>query len=290
MDFNKVVKNIPLITGSAMIVFGSASEIFYYAARYIAEGEPVWFSVVKGAALTLFLLVVSTKTNKLHYLALCSVLVTYSIFCTSAGQATQYAARYNAKQTAASLDDRTAADLETRKTEITGEIATIKKAKSEKEKERDSIPLDDRMIWTIAGYDNSGKAQYQKTESTVFRTVNEEIEKYEARLSVLESELSEIGTIRVTIRDKQDDPYYIISDITKIPASIVQYILQSLYSLFTAVMAPIGLGMILAFRAGLRESVETAEKPGTRWPPISSVRPPPTIRRCGGGGVAKYSA
>jgi hypothetical protein len=245
MKNHNLLKSIPILVGFALVIFGSISEIYYYMARFTAEGDSVLWGLTRGLILNILLLFASTKTKKWYYVALSVILIAFSIFCTSAGQAAIYAERYNAKQSTIANTDKLSTDQEKRKSELENELSDTKDSKRKKEIERDNIPADKRTIWVVVGYNKDGEPNYEKKESPIFATINSEIREYTDRIIVIERELNDIGTVSVTVRAKESDPYFILSAITKIPAEIIQYIFQSLYSFFTAVMAPIGINILI---------------------------------------------
>ena len=240
-------------SGLSLVLLGAGLENYYYAIRFIAEGEIGWFAVIKGFALTLFLIFLSTKYKNKKIYALVIPLVAYSIFCTSAGQATRYAERYNARKTEQLTKVKTAGEQEEKKAGLTAEVNRIREAKAKKEKERDAVPMEKRTVWQIYGKDSEGDPIYQKVESEVFRSINAEILAYQEDLTRKESELSGIGTIDVIITEKETDPYYVLHNATRLPVDLIQYILQSAFSLFSALMAPFGINLLIGSKPGAKK-------------------------------------
>jgi len=236
-------------SGLGLVVLGAGLEIWYYAARFSAEGEALWFAFVKGASLTLFLVLLSTKYRRKAIYAIVVPLVLYSVFCTSAGQATRYAERYNARKTEQLTMAKTAEEQEERKAGLTAEVDRLREAKARKEAERDAVPMDKRTVWQIYGKDSDGDPIYQKVESEVFRTINAEILAYQEELTRKESELASIGTVSVIVTEKESDPYYVLHNATRLPVELIQYILQAAFSLFSALMAPFGINLLIAAKS-----------------------------------------
>jgi hypothetical protein len=227
-----------------LILLGSFLEIYYYTWKYTSEGESIWLSVIKGAALTILTIGLALLLRK-HwgFYILISLSIAYSIFCTSSGQATAYAGRYNSQQAVITTQQTDYERAEEERATLLSDIQSLKEQKREKEQARDDIPISSRTYWQFVGFDSEGDARYQKAESEVFKTLNEEIQSYEQQIQEAQKRLDNLEVPQVVIQEKETDSYAILHDMTGLSEVTWQYILQSMFSLFAAVMAPIGISM-----------------------------------------------
>jgi hypothetical protein len=233
-----------VLFGIFLLILGSFLEVFYYVQKYNSDGDHILLSISKGIALTLLtmafaLLIARYKKNAWFYIGIV-LSIAYSIFCTSSGQATSYASKYNKEKSVVMMSQRKSEEMEFRKESLLRDIEDLREKKKTKEDQRDSIPLQERKVWRFVGRDSEGDANYESAESEVFKTLNNEIESYENQIKEKEL-LYENLNPEIIVSEKETDSYQILSDMTGLNVVLIQYILQSMFSLFAAVMAPVGL-------------------------------------------------
>lgn len=235
-------RNIAL--GITLLILGSFLEVYYYVWKYTSEGDHILLGISKGIALTLLtmafaILIVKYKKNILFYIGIV-LSIAYSIFCTSSGQATSYASKYNKEKSSLVMKQTQSEEKVIQKEQLLKDIGDLKDKKKAKENQRDSISMQDRKSWRFVGFDSEGDANYESTESEVFKTLNEEIASYENQIKEKELLYENINP-EIIVLEKETDSYQILSNMTGLNVVLIQYILQSMFSLFAAIMAPVGI-------------------------------------------------
>lgn len=264
-------KALTISAGLVLVLGGALFEIFYYQVRFVSEGDHAVFAAIKGVGLFVLLLSSSTLRKDWRAYFLIVPLLAFSVWCTSAGQASNYAIKRNTSERTMAELTAGSAETEERRIALKTELEETRGRLSRKEDERDSYSPSERQQWSVVGKKPDGTPIYEKRESTVFSSVNAEIEAYRKRIEQLEVELKELPEPVVTTEKRKTDPFEIVADRLKIPAIVAQMISQSFFSLFSALMAPFGINLLLA--AGQVEShpkpkAKKEQEPPFDWLPL----------------------
>lgn len=214
----------------AIICVGCLLEIYYYFFRFINDGIDPWLSIVIGASLTLLLAFAVFNRKRKWAWILMIVLVTFSVFSTSAGQSFSLGVK-----------QREAKKIETSEGYQTDEIKNLISRREAIDTELQDITqqinktvvtLEDRAIWrtTLAA------AESRKTELS-----KERIE-VDNKLNTLYSENTIYGN------ENNSDNISAVVNIYDFYSGIfgwkpesIQFILHTILSVFIAIMSPIGL-------------------------------------------------
>jgi uncharacterized protein YhaN len=213
-------KYLKYLPPAVLILFGSTLEIYYYWYRFTGDGIHSVFALISGFVLTVFLIVVAQyKQTGARFLA--GILIAYSIFCTSAGQAYSLE-QVRMSQAVARAQDANAA-RERESIEKTVESLRDQWDQIESQKRGSVETLEDRFEWknTLA----IAEAE-QKNIMDDIAGYNQQLAGLYARENILPPDIYE---------------YY--EGVFEIPAWLLQVILQMLLSGFIALMAPIGVAI-----------------------------------------------
>lgn len=217
----KLLQFKPFILPVLLIIFGWILEIYYYWWRYTSDGIDSWISLISGIALTLFLSILTKfwKVNPGFFVTIGAVLIVYSVFCTSAGQSysLQLIQQENEQELAKQEDSRREADR------IDNTIKSLQERYDliESQKNEFITTFDDRYNW---------KNTLQTAEDSQIAIQNEILSYRSQKEELIDS---------VAVRPPDIYTYY--SKLFKIDNQWLQFALQTLLSLFIAVMAPVGI-------------------------------------------------
>lgn len=217
----KLLQYKPFILPVLLIIFGWVLEIYYYWWRYTSDGIDSWVSLVSGIALTLFLSILTKfwKINPKFFVTIGVFLIVYSVFCTSAGQSysLQLIQQENEREIAKLEDTRREANR------IDNTILSLQNRYDliEEQKNEFITTFDDRYSW---------KNTLQTAEDSQ-RAIQSDILNYRAQKEQL------IDSVEI----KPPDIYTYYSGLFGLDNKWLQFILQTLLSLFIAVMAPVGI-------------------------------------------------
>ncbi len=209
----------------SMITLGSFLEIWYYYWRFNNDGIAAWLAVTIGTSLTLLLaLAVVWRRHGWAWLIIVPLAI-YSIVATSAGQAFSLGIVLEA-------ESRVEVAEAVRQDEIAEVESRIELLQSEYQDIREQInvtvgSLADRGYWrtTLA------VAEARQAELRELITENQD------RLSALRRE----AVTHETVGEKSTNIYEFYRDLFGLDPGWLQFILQTVLSAFTAVMAPIGI-------------------------------------------------
>lgn len=191
-----------------LIALGSFLEIYYYQARFTADGIILPLAVIIAVALTVFLEL--SVIGRRYWIAM--PLIAYSIIATSAGQAFDLGlqTRYHR------ASDQEQAALASRIDWLDEQIDTI-----QEQIEATVSSLQDRAVW---------------------RTTLARAEELQAEYRTERTELS--GRLYELTRDRGVNVYEFYAGLTGWSAEVIQTILQFALSVFIAMMAPFGIVML----------------------------------------------
>lgn len=223
-----------------LITIGSFLEIWYYWYRFSNDGIDIWLGITIGIALTLFLALAILNRKKKGIKLLILSLIIYSVLATSAGQSFSLSIieKEETQNTIAEeyrQDD--ISDIETRIKEINTEYETIQNNINATVE-----TLHDRGTYRTA----LGKAETRLSELNIERTK-------------LRTELTELRQEAITYEDieqKKTNVYQFYYELTGIPEKWLQFILQTILSIFIAIMAPLGIITIQGIKNSVVEKTE----------------------------------
>jgi type II secretory pathway pseudopilin PulG len=232
-----------------LIIFGSFLEIWYYKFRFENDGIESWLAITIGIALTLFLALAVLKNKK----SLIIALIIYSILATSAGQSFSLSKYENV----ISKQDAYEKNYQDNITELENRI---KRLDNEYDKIQSDINnsvsnLEDRHNWR-----------------RIIREANARLDTIESERTKLQAELSRLrstATTHETIEKKSTNVYLFYNNLT---GSIIgsdwwQFIFQTILSLFIALMAPLGIIIIIAHKKRLPKKITKTIKDDDYWRP-----------------------
>lgn len=205
----------------ALILLGSSLEVWYYVSRYRSEGAGLAIAVVQGVALTLLLMGLFRLRKSRAAWLLIVPLAVYSVVNTAAGQREALVAAEVAE--VAEVNDAQIADLERQRDRKLARYAQVEALLAESVQS-----FEDAWHWRNT------------------------TERYEAELDGLDGELAaiedEILALRSPTADQGDlgDLYRFYSELTGVAPRWLQFLLQVAFSLFIAVMAPVGILLLPA--------------------------------------------
>lgn len=218
-------KNRALIFAIALIVIGSFLEIFYYKVRFEQDGIVTWLSIIIGAALTLLLtLVVYIRKKPIAWLIIIPLAI-YSILATSAGQSFSLSKLQKEEAAIETVEAYTQDEITEARERIKyldEQIIIINNQIS-----GTVITLEDRFNW-----------------KNTLAAAQEQIKNYTEERAALAEKLSSLRSTAVTHEEVETvttNIYKFYHNLTGVPASTLQFILQTLLSAFIAAMSPIGI-------------------------------------------------
>ena len=212
-----------------LIIIGSFLEIWYYIIRFERDGIEFWLSAIMGVSLTLLLSVlVLLRQHRTWPWLLMLPLIVYSVLATSSGQS------FHLSQ----LEKTETVDIAKNENlhELIKETRSLK-TQYESERKQITVKINAIGVW-------SRQNLYA-----------EEIQKLEQRRDFLDTEIIRLQTVidkdsrSVEITDeikkeKTETSYEFYERLTGIQAQMSQFILQTLLSIFFAIMAPVGITLI----------------------------------------------
>ena len=208
-----------------LIIIGSFLEIYFYWFRFKHDNIVDWLSIIIGMALTLLLCMAIISKKKLHIKLLIISVIIYSVLATSAGQSFSLSL-VDKEETQNTVEEKyrqdNINDIETRIKQINTEYETIQNNINATVE-----TLHDRGTYRTA----LGKAETRLVELNNERTK-------------LRNELAELRNESITyegIEQKKTNIYQFYNDLTGIPEKWLQFILQTILSIFIAIMAPLGI-------------------------------------------------
>jgi Ca2+/Na+ antiporter len=208
-----------------LIAGGSFLEVWYYKIRFNNDGIEDWLSLIIGITLTLFLCIAVLLRQKKWVKVVIGCLLVYSVLATSAGQSFSLAVKEKIEIESSIKEQYTQDeinDIEYRIKQIDQKYSQIQAAIEETTK-----TLHDRGMYrtTLAAAEEEQ------------RLLNEE-------RAELQNRLSGLRTIAIThegIEQKKTNIYEFYNTLTSIPVVWLQFIFQTILSVFIAIMAPLGI-------------------------------------------------
>lgn len=223
-----------------MIVLGAFLEVYYYFWRYLQDGNPWGLAIVSGVALTAMLNGLSIMAKvKLWPKVLFVMLALYSVVATSSGQA--HALGEESRR------------LQTMDVQASGTVDTIKDLKDEKARILASLPKVTTSLWAKKEYKDEVETDRADRAAG------------EARIKEIDAQLATLrGTVQAEIPRETIYQYY--GRVFTVPADIIQVVLQTILSLFFAIMAPLGIRMLPT-----AQEPQATVKPTRDWEPFVSI-------------------
>lgn len=248
----KMFKLYPIL----LIILGSFLEIYYYSFRFSQDGVNIFISISIAIALTIFLTMLSAYYYKKITWLIIIPLALFSIITTSAGQAFSLGVVRTEKT------EETAKEL-IRNDQIEELQIEIKRLNNEydsieNQKNQTITALSDRWEW----------------KNTLARAEERQLVISEEK-KILQEELKNLRLQQSTheeIEEETTDIYKFYNNLFGINSKWLQFILQSILSLFIALMAPFGIITITSKKEEAKKEVKEKInfKPYvTRWVTIS---------------------
>lgn len=217
-------KIIPYI----LIPVGIFLEIYFYTWRFLNDGIDLWLSIVIGTGLTILLTALIAYRHIKYAVPIAVVVAFYSVFATSAGQAFTLTETINVQSIDTARENRREEmiiDYQNQIDILQSEYDTIQTQKTETVK-----TLADRYYW---------KNTLKKAEDRQDEILSEK--------KALQDQIDQLRAVQTThkeIKKVTTNIYQFYNKITRLSAEWLQFILQTLVSVFIAVMAPIGMIML----------------------------------------------
>ncbi len=222
------MKQSKKIVGYSLLILGSFLEIFYYYHRYTSDGTNWIVSLIIGITLTVLLLGLTILREYNTIKILIIVLISFSIFTTSAGQAFSFATvqSINAGETVKQMNAQDRLD------EIKIELDEfyLEKKNNQAVVNETVKSLKDAAVWRTA----KGKMDARNDNLDI---------KIEA-LKTERSTLRASQTIRADVEKPELNIYAFYNGLFHIDKTWLQFFLQTLLSAFIAITAPFGVILI----------------------------------------------
>jgi len=200
------------ILPTSLIALGAFLEVYYYFWRFNQDGIPWALAAISGLALTAFLIGLSQKGPRWLYL----LVIVFSVINTSSGQHAalgEEGRRQATEAVRAKGQSQTIADLERERDAILKAPVTVTNS-----------------LWARDRYQEASKSMEAEKQAQ------------DARLAVIQGKLEamRLETVAVTPRETV---YQYYSRVSGVPADWIEILLQTLLSVFFALMAPVGMKM-----------------------------------------------
>ena len=232
------------LSAATLIILGSFTEIYFYVYRYTAEGSPLWLSIIIGAALTIFLAVLTMMLKASRwYLLPALALGAYSVMMTAFGQRAalgiiiEEQSEHTAQQ-AITVDAIT---------DYRQNVQRLDREEAQLLASTEGLTLRDR-----ANFRTYGIAPIEERKAAIA----------EERLywqALIDAERSELTTHETVERTELNVYAFYASVIGGRPESI-QIFMQVVLSVFIALMAPAGIIMLLGSRPKAKQRAKAKPK------------------------------
>ena len=220
------------LSAAILIILGSFTEIYFYVYRYTAEGSPLWLSIIIGAALTIFLAVLTMMLKASRwYLLPALALGAYSVMMTAFGQRAalgiiiEEQSEHTAQQ-AITVDAIT---------DYRVNIQRLNREEAQLLSSTEGLTLRDR-----ANFRTYGIAPIEERKAAIA----EERRYWQALIDAERSEL----TTHETVERTELNVYAFYASVIGGRQESIQIFLQVVLSVFIALMAPAGIIMLLGSR------------------------------------------
>jgi hypothetical protein len=226
---------LKLSTALSLILLGASAEVFFYQYRFVSDGMSLGVAITIGVALTIMLMVASTFKNK----SLALLLIIYSVIATSAGQS------YSLEL-------------------VRGEAQIVENRNAENRREYDRLQSNIDALTEEWNRLNDEKQDLSLADYSMWRTALANINERQGQVADDIKEFSrQQEALSLAVLIQPDDIYTYYSKLIGIPASILQFILQSMLSVFVALMAPVGINIWPKIEPQKTVSVELKDTPTT---------------------------
>ena len=216
------------LSAALLIVLGSFLEILYYSIRFTQDGSSLWLSIVIGAALTLFLAVLTMlRRDNRWSVPAAFVLAAYSVFATAAGQAAALGLIQNER----SQDDAQQAIAADAIDDYRTNVARLDREEADLLASVEGMTLRERAIWATRGV--APMRERQETIAAERREWQDRIDAERSRLTTHE-----------TVERVERDIYAFYASVIGGDPRVIQITLQVVLSVFIAMMAPAGIIML----------------------------------------------
>lgn len=232
----------------ALITIGSYLEIQFYIWRFEQEGLALWLCAIIGIALTLFLSIAVLNRDKAKIKILILCLIIYSVLATSAGQSFSLSQKQNI--------------------DIEQEVHEIYIQEDIDDIELQIQRLDNKYDQIQKGIEETAQTLHDRgLYRTAIQTAEKEQENIYTEREKLRTELTELKANAITheeIEQHKTGIYQFYEELTgnTIPEKWIQFIFQTILSIFIAIMAPLGIITIQTLK---KEPEKKEENKPNRW-------------------------
>lgn len=204
------------LTSFALIVIGSFLEVYFYFYRFNSDSGMVLMPAVQGIGLTLLLIgLFRLRSNWVAWFFIIPLFL-FSVFSTSSGQRQQLVAE--SEKQVEGQNSEVIAILQSR---LDRKLESYNEATGMKSNSFDTVQEMARWRTAVSGVDEDIDSKDSEIE---------EIENQIMTLKKAKPEESEVGEL-----------YLFYEGLFRIPADVIQLILQFSFSFFIAIMAPVGI-------------------------------------------------